>query len=465
VLELLFEGKTNAELAQALGISVAGVRWQVSELLGETGLQDRQALAAWWREERERRHQPGLIPARLQWPRLTIAATLAATAVLLVVGWLLFTRDGGGRTAQPLVEQSAVDEGFLSGGPIRPFEPLFENFLVELTVEAGSGESRVDLRDVRTGGIVGSVDAGYRPMVLVRRNAAELLVSSGIDRDTDKGFRKVTQVYDLRGYSLELKRTIETPDRINCTTYCQPMVLSRDEQYVYYGARTTAPECGAGGDASVCDVHSVVRIDLDGAGATETVELRRGCGVPILAAAGESGALVVCRGQYPVNGGWATVIEPGAQPRILDFATSRLQVAHVTAAGEVLVIGEGGAVIKEDAQGRRTTANALPTGLGFGTRVFYYGSLDLGDDRLFLVFDNADFGSHDRKYGFVVFDTRAMQIEGHGRVPEALTYLPNGDSIYVLRDGRIDVLDLTTGRLSLLSDSVGRDVEVLLPGK
>jgi hypothetical protein len=93
-------------------------------------------------------------------------------------------------------------------------------------------------------------------MVLVRQEAQELLVSSGLDQSTPE-FRKVLQVYDLRGYSLELKRTLDVPDRINCTTYCQPMVLSRDERYVYYAARTTAPECGTGGDAGVCDVHTI----------------------------------------------------------------------------------------------------------------------------------------------------------------------------------------------------------------
>jgi len=310
------------------------------------------------------------------------------------------------------------------------------------------------------------VKAGYRPMVVVRRDAEELLVSSGLNQGSGKEFLSVVQIYDLRGYSLGLKRTIETPNRINCTTYCQPMVLSKDERYLYYGTRTTAPECGAGGDASVCDLHRVVMIDLEHESSTPvSFELRRGCGVPVLAAGGESGAIVACRGQYPAPGGWTAVLEPGQQPRVVDFSTPQLAIAHLTSTGEVVVVDNSGTVLKEDSNGHRSTAKALPTDLGFGVRVFYIGAQDLGADRLFIVFDNADYGSHDRKYGFVVFDLKTMTIEGYGRVPDALAYLPQGESVFVLRQGRLDVLDLQTGELRLLSNSVGPYVEALLPGQ
>ncbi len=467
VLDALVDGQTNAEIAVRLGITVDGAKWHVGELLAQTGLADRQALASWWVEERARWLQPAFLPWLTGLRRLGLAVSLALLTTVALLGWLTWGRGGGGDVVKVPEEQSALDEGFISGGPIRASEPLFKDFLVELAVETGNGRSRVDLRDIKTGEKLGSVDAGYRPMVLVRKDAQELLVSSGLKPEAEgEGFYKVLQVYDLRGYSLQLKRTIETPDRINCTTYCQPMVLSRDERYVYYGKRTTAPECGAGGDASVCDVHAVVRIDLSReADDLEAFELRRGCGVPILSPAGESGVIAMCRGQYPVNGGWSVVLEPGREPRTFDFATSRLQIAHVTSAGEIAVIGESGAVTKEGTNGQRTTANVLPTDMGFGPRVFFFGTQDLGDDRLFIVFDDADFGPHDRKYGFVVFDLRTMKAEGHGRVPEALTYLPQGEWVFVLREGRVEVLDLKTGSLKVLTDSVGGGVEVLLPGE
>ena len=52
VLDALTESKSNAAIAAQLSISPETVKWHVSELLAETGLQDRQALALWWAEKR-----------------------------------------------------------------------------------------------------------------------------------------------------------------------------------------------------------------------------------------------------------------------------------------------------------------------------------------------------------------------------------------------------------------------------
>jgi len=466
VLDALVEGKTNAEIAVRLGITVDGAKWHVGELLSQTGLKDRQALAIWWREERRVSRPPALLLTLMRPPRVLLPAGLAVIVSVALMGWLAWGRGGGGDVDVSL-ENAGLDEGFLSGGPIGTSEPLFQDFVVELAVETGNGRSRVDLRDIQSGKLLGSVDAGYRPMVLVRKDAQELLVSSGLKPEAEgEGFNKVLQVYDLRDYGLKLKRTIEVPNRVNCTTYCQPMVLSNDERYLYYGARTTAPECGAGGDAAVCDVHTVVKIDMeDETFAPAFFELRRGCGVPILSPAGESGVIATCRGQYPVTGGWSLIIQPGEIPRSVDMPGSRLQVSHVTSTGDVALIAESGAVVKESPDGKRVTGVVLPTDLGYSPRVFHVGARDLTGDRLFIVFDDSDPGADDRKYGFAVFDLRTMEIEGYGRVPEALTYLPQGESVFVLREGRVDVLDLKSGSLRLLTDSVGSRVEVLLPGR
>lgn len=47
VLELIREGKTNSEIAYALSISIPGVKWHVSNMLGKLGVADRHQLAAW----------------------------------------------------------------------------------------------------------------------------------------------------------------------------------------------------------------------------------------------------------------------------------------------------------------------------------------------------------------------------------------------------------------------------------
>lgn len=47
VLELIREGKTNSEIAYELSISIPGVKWHVSNMLGKLGVSDRHELAAW----------------------------------------------------------------------------------------------------------------------------------------------------------------------------------------------------------------------------------------------------------------------------------------------------------------------------------------------------------------------------------------------------------------------------------
>src|SRR5437764_214070 len=53
ILEALIAGKTNTEIGAALGISADGVKWYVSQLLGETGCGNRRELAGWWSAVRD----------------------------------------------------------------------------------------------------------------------------------------------------------------------------------------------------------------------------------------------------------------------------------------------------------------------------------------------------------------------------------------------------------------------------
>jgi hypothetical protein len=469
VLDLLAEGKTNAEIASQLGFTLDGAKWHVGELLGETGLEDREALARWWKEDREKRHHV-LLLGLFSWRPIAMAATgaVAVLAVIVVAGWLAWGRNGGDETLHPPMEVPAIDEGFVSGAPIAPFEPLFVDFLVEIA-------SVVRLRDIHTGEELGSVVPGYQPMVVVRKQAQELLVASGLGPvDPEVGFRKVVQVYDLKDYSLDPKRTIDVPNRVNCTTYCQPLVLSQDERYLYYGARVTAPECGAGGDAAVCDIHHIVAVDLEDEDAPPvSTELQRGCGVPGLRPAGADGVVVTCLGQYSVRGGWTRFIEPDGTGRTLELDANRPLFNAVATDGSVVLFTESGRVTKYRPDGEIESSFGLPSidDLGFGPRLFYIGSQLLGDDRVFLVFDeapcvgNPSCSDRDPTVGFVLFDMAAMQIEGYGRVPGASYYVPQGEFVYVLRAGRIEVLDLATGRLEVLTDAVGPGVEALLPGR
>ena len=86
VLDALVEGKTNAEIAERLGITVDGAKWHVGELLAQTGCGDRQALARWWRGRREQSWL-GLMWPRGLWRRLMIAGTAGGLVLALAAGW------------------------------------------------------------------------------------------------------------------------------------------------------------------------------------------------------------------------------------------------------------------------------------------------------------------------------------------------------------------------------------------
>ncbi len=101
VLRLIAAGKTNAEIGEALGISLDGAKWHVSEILAKLGVDSREEAAAWWRAREGWRPRIGralraLLPGAA-WAKAGagllglagIAAALIAVATL---------RDSGGST-------------------------------------------------------------------------------------------------------------------------------------------------------------------------------------------------------------------------------------------------------------------------------------------------------------------------------------------------------------------------------
>ncbi|MGE0601123.1 MAG: helix-turn-helix transcriptional regulator [Dehalococcoidia bacterium] len=104
VLALLVKGKTNFEIAEALGLSLEGAKYHVREITGRLGVESREEAAEWWRRERRpsRRALRGF-----GWlvPRLAlligVAAVVAATGV--VVAFAVGASGGGGKPAAAYV--------------------------------------------------------------------------------------------------------------------------------------------------------------------------------------------------------------------------------------------------------------------------------------------------------------------------------------------------------------------------
>lgn len=104
VLELVAQGHTNPEIAEALGISLDGAKWHVSELLGKLDLGSREELAEFWAWQRRPAHRFSRVAhafAATAW--LRIAGGLAGVALMAGIGvgaWALFS--GGSSVDEPV---------------------------------------------------------------------------------------------------------------------------------------------------------------------------------------------------------------------------------------------------------------------------------------------------------------------------------------------------------------------------
>lgn len=96
VARLVAEGRSNPEIAEALGISLAGAKYHVSELLGRLGVERRQNVADWYRE-----HAGPVVPARSRWSRLRALWPLGALAAVGVPLAVLAVALANGRAEVP----------------------------------------------------------------------------------------------------------------------------------------------------------------------------------------------------------------------------------------------------------------------------------------------------------------------------------------------------------------------------
>ncbi len=87
---LVAEGRTNPEIADALGVSLAGAKYHVSELLGRLGLERREEIADWYRREHGGRSVRELAAPPVGW---LIGGGAVAVGALLVVAAFVLLRD------------------------------------------------------------------------------------------------------------------------------------------------------------------------------------------------------------------------------------------------------------------------------------------------------------------------------------------------------------------------------------
>jgi DNA-binding CsgD family transcriptional regulator len=85
VLDLIARGKTNAEIATRLGISLDGAKWHVREILGKLDLESREEAAFYWQRYNAPMARLGRAMSALTFGGSTLKAALAVTASVAVI--------------------------------------------------------------------------------------------------------------------------------------------------------------------------------------------------------------------------------------------------------------------------------------------------------------------------------------------------------------------------------------------
>ncbi|MEX1022158.1 MAG: peptidoglycan DD-metalloendopeptidase family protein, partial [Dehalococcoidia bacterium] len=156
VARLVADGRSNPEIADALGISLAGAKYHVSELLGRLGLDRREDVAAWYRERgaapiADRAPEGRWRRLRALWPLGAVAA--AAIPALAIAVALSGGQAGETPAAAPtataavaatgVVEPTSVATSMPAGEP-PPFA-AYEGAPLFYEHEIGPRESLLDL--------------------------------------------------------------------------------------------------------------------------------------------------------------------------------------------------------------------------------------------------------------------------------------------------------------------------------
>ncbi|MPZ99380.1 MAG: peptidoglycan DD-metalloendopeptidase family protein [Dehalococcoidia bacterium] len=202
VARLVAEGRTNPEIADALGISLDGAKYHVSELLGRLGLERREEIAAWYRAERSRR--------RVRRLRAVVATPLA---------WLFGGAAVVGAAGMAVLLVAAFNGGANGGignGPIDLDATATATTVVEQTpvatpsTPAGDGE-RVPIffeYEVQPGDTVGSVAArfGIATDYIVWNNADVITASD----DLEVGARLQVPAVEGIIHSVRVDETVES---------------------------------------------------------------------------------------------------------------------------------------------------------------------------------------------------------------------------------------------------------------
>lgn len=190
VARLIAAGRTNEQIAEALGISLAGAKYLVSELLGRLGFDRREQVAVWYREGRQRGGVPGRWPRFAAQPRMAwIGAAVGSLLLVLAAGggvWAVGRARSGAAastpgepgtayrryTAQELTARGMIDMGqlFAAAGPVE------SSIRFDLVAVRFSGAASIVLAN----GVTGWVEYGCCSALSLHTNPPRRRISVNI---------------------------------------------------------------------------------------------------------------------------------------------------------------------------------------------------------------------------------------------------------------------------------------------
>ena len=363
-------------------------------------------------------------------------AMLAGVALALLASACGGAQSGESPTAPQTPETQAISQAFVIGindssGPLPLIDPLASV-------------------------VIGSVDSGYKPGVLLRRRSGQLLISQAFGSGPGEDEPSLT-VFDLDDLSSP-SAIIPMPGRPIFIFNSPSAVVSRDEHYLYYLRATSI--CPEGGDGNLCTEWSIGVIDLEAERQVAQAEIGLvGC-IPkihvepeaeqtVLVTCGSAGRTLVEFTPDAVRflrigpDGAATALGafPGRRPA--GWITSVL-FAGQRADGTYFAVYNDGAVF--DAGGDQAIIDLLPEEdweFGFNT------GASLGNERYVLAFRMRFEHTFS---GVMVLNATAPEDAQTFDLPFAVLHVATLDErrVALLHGGgfEVSVLDVETGRVS-----------------
>lgn len=128
VLRLIARGETNGQIAERLGISLAGAKWHVSEIIGRLGVESREEAADVWREHRRLGRKVArlggvLAVPKAGWMAVSAAALVAVAGVGVFVAVAMLPGDEvdspAAETTPPVIDPTMGTPALVTPVPTR----------------------------------------------------------------------------------------------------------------------------------------------------------------------------------------------------------------------------------------------------------------------------------------------------------------------------------------------------------